>query len=199
MPVMSRFESAFCRSWPWRMFAERVVLPWALQRTRLHGSVLEIGAGSGAMAAAVLQAFPDVAMTVTDFDERMVANAATRLGPFTGRATPRQADATALPFADESFDAVLSWIMLHHTVEWERALAEAFRVVRPGGRVIGYDLLATVPMRLLHQAEGAHVRMMHLPELRRVLDGLDPARAEAKRSALGLTVRVVVTKPGVTS
>ena len=36
---------------------------------------------------------------------------------------------------------VLSWVMLHHTVEWERALAEAIRVLRPSGQLVGYDLL----------------------------------------------------------
>ena len=199
MAVMSRLEAAFCRSWPWRAFAGRVVLPWSLQRIPLHGTVLEIGAGSGAMAAAVLRTFPNVTMTVTDFDEEMVAVAEARLAAFAGRAVARQANATALPFADESFDTVLSWIMLHHTVEWELALAEAFRVVRRGGQVIGYDLLANSPVRLVHQAEGARFRMMNLADLRRVIDSLGPARGEAKRSLLGLTTRFVVTKSAVTS
>jgi hypothetical protein len=54
VPSMSRFQSAFCRSAPWRTFARRAVLPWALQGFRPQGDVLEIGAGSGAMAAELL-------------------------------------------------------------------------------------------------------------------------------------------------
>ena len=51
MPAMSPFEAAVCRSAPWRLVARRLVLPWALQGIRPQGKVLEIGAGSGAMAA----------------------------------------------------------------------------------------------------------------------------------------------------
>src|SRR3954463_15021260 len=45
MPTMSRFEATVCRSAPWRLFAGRVVLPWALQGVTPGGDVLEIGAG----------------------------------------------------------------------------------------------------------------------------------------------------------
>jgi len=44
-------------------------------------------------------------------------------------------DALALPFADSSFDAVMLVSMLHHTGDPPRALAEARRVLRPGGRL----------------------------------------------------------------
>ncbi len=60
MPTMSRFESAFCRGAGWRAFASRIVLPWALQGERLDGEVLEIGAGSGAMARPVARHPPQV-------------------------------------------------------------------------------------------------------------------------------------------
>src|SRR3954447_24502964 len=166
MPAMSRLQSTFCRSAPWRGFARRVVLPWALQGVRPEGDVLEIGAGSGAMAAELLAMYPDVRLTVTDFDHEMVDVAAARLSRLGDRATARPADATALPFPDDSFDAVLSWIMLHHTLQWERALAEAIRVLRPGGHLVAYDLLSSAPLRFLHRGAGAHVRLIRLPELR---------------------------------
>ena len=194
MPTMSRIEAAYCRSPPWRWFARRVVLPWALQGTEPHGDVLEIGAGSGAMAAELLRAHPGVSLTATDIDEEMVAAARARLTPFADRVDARQADATALPFGDDTFDAVLSWIMLHHTVEWEKALAEAIRVSRPGGIVVGYDLLSTAPLRLLHQAEGARFRMMRLSELRAHVASMPVEQALLTPGLGGFVVRFILRK-----
>jgi ubiquinone/menaquinone biosynthesis C-methylase UbiE len=73
-----------------------------------------------------------------------------------------RADATDLRFAEGSFDFVFSFIMLHHVLEWERALGEAFRVLRPGGWLIGYDILDTALFRWFHRLEGAEVRLMEL-------------------------------------
>lgn len=194
MPVMSRFEAAFCRSVPWRFVARRIVLPWALQGTNPTGDVLEIGAGSGAMAAEVLATHADVRMTVTDFDPMMVTVAGRRPAPFTDRVTIRQADATALPFDDDSFDLVFSWIMLHHTVKWEKALAEAVRVTRTGGQVVGYDLLNAAPVRAVHQAEGARFRLMRLGELRDAVSELTVSQAVLTPGLARLAVRYTLRK-----
>ena len=185
MPAMSRVEKAACRSGPWRAFTRRRVLPWALQGADLTGDVLEIGAGSGAMAEELLATTP-ARVCITDVDEDMVATAAERLARFGTRITARQADATALPFDDASFDAVLSWIMLHHTVAWEKALAEAARVLRPGGLLLGYDLVATRPMRWLHRSHDDH-RMIGIDELRAEVARL-PFRDVAVRPGLGRVV-----------
>lgn len=192
MPTMSRFESMWCRSAPWRALTRRVVLPWALQGWRPTGHVLEVGAGSGAMAAELLALHPELTMTVTDVDPAMVDAAKVRLEPFGERVTVRHADATALPFPDASFDAVLSWIMLHHTLAWEKALAEAVRVVRPGGHVVGYDLVSSAPFRLLHRAEGTGFRMLRLAELRDAVAGLAVEQAILTPSLGGLAVRFVL-------
>lgn len=47
----------------------------------------------------------------------------------------RIGDAEDLPFADESFGAVSSSFAMEHSENPERALAEAFRVLQPGGRI----------------------------------------------------------------
>lgn len=194
MATMSRLQSVLCRSAPWRGFARHVVLPWGLQGVEPRGEVLEIGAGSGAMAAEVLATYPEACMTVTDFDNEMVTAASGRLSKFSDRVTCRQADATALPFSDGTFDLVLSWVMLHHTVAWEDAAAEAMRVLRPGGTLVGYDLLSTAPLRVLHRGKQEHLRLIRLTELRTALGRLPIGQAVLTPSLAGFTVRFSVHK-----
>lgn len=141
MPAMSQLESVLLRSAPWRAFATRAVLPWALGDERLDGHALEVGSGSGAMATALLDRFPALHLTATDVDPQMVLAAGRRLARYGDRATVAHADASALPFDDDSFDAAVSVLMLHHVGGWEQALRELVRVVKPGGRVIGCDMV----------------------------------------------------------
>ena len=60
MPEMVALEQMLCRSALWRFWTRKYVLPWALQGMRPSGEGLEIGAGSGLMAAGLLDAFPDL-------------------------------------------------------------------------------------------------------------------------------------------
>jgi ubiquinone/menaquinone biosynthesis C-methylase UbiE len=190
---MSRVAQVLCRSAPWRLFAGRLVLPWALQGNELAGDVLEIGCGSGAMAAELLRNYPAVRLTATDFDESMVDVARRRLVEFGSRAEVRQADATGLPFPDCSFDAVLSFIMLHHVLQWEQAFAEMARVLRPGGRLVGYDLLGDGVGRILNVREH-NTRLMRHDELRQVLDELAEVSGTTKPAFGGLIARFTAQK-----
>jgi ubiquinone/menaquinone biosynthesis C-methylase UbiE len=147
---MSASAKTFCTSSPYRLLARRVVLPWVLQGLRPTGEVLEIGAGSGAMTAGLLARFPDLTVVATDYDPEMVAGASRSLGSWSGRVTVEGADATDLPFDDGRFSLVLSCAMLHHVVGWEKALSEATRVLRPGGRLVGFDLLHVAGTKLPH-------------------------------------------------
>lgn len=162
MPAMSLIEQAFCRSRPWRAFTRRVVFPWAFGANQLEGDVLELGSGSGANAAELLARYPCIRVTATDVDPAMLASARRCLRSFGDRADDREADATALPFPDAAFDAVVSLIMLHHVIGWERALAESVRVLRPGGLVAGYDLVQSLPARALHRIDRSPHRLAEL-------------------------------------
>jgi SAM-dependent methyltransferase len=87
--------------------------------------VLEVGCGEGMM-------FDGAAIQPVQIDVSM-----TRLVRALGRCrSPLCADAYHLPFANGSFDAVLLVAVLEHMREPRRALAEAARVLRPGGRAI---------------------------------------------------------------
>lgn len=169
---MSDLESVFCRTPPWRSFARRYVVPRVLPRD-LGAEVLEIGCGSGAMAAEVLRARPDVERYVaTDVDPAMAALARRQLAGFGDRAEAQEVDAAGLPFADASFDVVVSWLMLHHTITWEQVLADAVRVLRPGGLLAGYDLPDSRRSRLVHRLTRSTVRMVAPDELAAELEGL---------------------------
>lgn len=149
------------------------------------------------MAQELLTAYPRLRLTVTDYDEDMVDKARSLLSRFLpGRLEVRQADATGLPFAEASFDLVFSFIMLHHVVEWEKALTECVRVLRPGGKLIGYDLLNTAPMRALHQAEGARFRMMRFEELTQTLEELPVEEISLRKGLGGLLVRFTARRAG---
>lgn len=79
--------------------------------------------------------------------------------------TLRSADATAWPFADDSFDSVVSCLMLHHVIEWEAAVAEIARVLKPGGLFVGYDLTRTPAATLVHRVDRSPFRLVNPDEL----------------------------------
>lgn len=188
---MSRPEALFCRSRPWRTLAGPRLTRWALQDTDLHGDILEVGAGSGAMAQQVLVAHLAIRMTATDLDPAMVNLLARRLPPSVRTLT---ADATALPFDAESFDTVLSFLMLHHVVGWELALAEFARVLRPGGRLLAYDFHDRLIPRLIHTLDRSPHRLIAERELSPALTSAGFAVDRIRVSHAGNTFRVRATR-----
>lgn len=168
---MSDLESVFCRTPLWRVFARRFVVPRVLH-TEIGPEVLEIGCGSGAMAAEVLRVQPGITRyTATDVDPAMVALARRQLAA-EPRAEVQVVDAAGLPFADATFDTVTSWLMLHHTITWEQVLADAARALKPGGRLVGYDLADSARSRAIHRLTRSTVRMLDPDDLRAELVGL---------------------------
>ena len=195
MPVMSRIEQAFCRSLPWRRFSRRVVVPWALHGRVLQGEVLELGSGSGAMAEGLLEQYPIMKLTATDVDPRMVAAAERRLARFVPRATARRIDATSLPFEDGQFDAAVSFLMLHHVIDWEDAIRETLRVLRPGGSFIGYDLVDSFPARIVHSLDRSPHRLAHAQAIRSELEANGTVDISVVQGFGGLVVRFRASKP----
>jgi ubiquinone/menaquinone biosynthesis C-methylase UbiE len=183
-----------CTTIPYQLLTRRVVLPWALRQLRPAGTALEIGAGSGAMAAQLLAQYPALTLLATDYDAGMVTHARKTLATFAGRATVQQVDAAQLPFENDRFDLVFSFAMLHHVGDWPGAVAEALRVLRPGGRFVGYDALEGPFARLLHCGEGDNVRLMRRGQLEAELAGLPGTEVEVSNSCTGLVVRFSVTK-----
>jgi SAM-dependent methyltransferase len=93
-------------------------------------SVLEIGGGQGELAE-WMQSDLGARVTFVDQSERMVELARAR-----GIIDARVGDAQELPFPAEAFDTVVAAWMLYHVRDVDRALAEAVRVLAPGGRLV---------------------------------------------------------------
>ena len=189
MPVMSRLEQAFCRSAAWRGLSRRVAFPWAFRAGELTGDVLEIGAGSGAMAVELLDRYPAIRLVATDVDPAMRAATQRRLATHGDRVRVCAADATALPFAAASFDAVVSLLMLHHVIDWERAIDEAIRVLREGGVLVGYDLVDTRAARVVHRLDRSPHRLARPDQLRTRLADLPVEDPSVTPGLGGLVVR----------
>jgi SAM-dependent methyltransferase len=138
------------------------------------------------MAAQLLMAFPGLRMVVTDYDPGMTARSASARVP--GPPVP-----LTFRFADGRFSFVLSAAMLHRVVAWEKAPAEAFWVLRPGGRLTGYDLLDATPVRLQHFGAGHDTRMLRAGQQEAEFAASCRRRPQkVQRSAGGLAVRFAV-------
>lgn len=105
-----------------RVLADRVAKPGR--------SVLDLCCGQGNLTA--LMSSSGAAVTGLDFSPTMLTIAA-RTAP---DATLREGDATAMPFADDSFDAVVCNFGMMHIPDQPKALSEIRRVLRPNGRFL---------------------------------------------------------------
>ncbi len=115
--------------------------PYALdivQRVQVSegASVLEIACGTGIVTRHLRDSLPRSANVVaSDLNEAMLAYAAGKFGP-DDAVEWKQADATALPFAESSFDAVVCQFGLMFFPEKLAALCEVHRVLVPGGSFV---------------------------------------------------------------
>jgi len=169
---------------------------WACSQA--SGEVLEVAIGSGLN----LPAYPaDVTLTGIDFSEEMLAIARARSVELDRGVTLRQANAHALPFADATFDTVVCTFGLCAIPDIDRAVAEMQRVLRPGGRLVLVDHVASTarPVRAVQRLlEFATIPLGGEHFLRRPLDKVRAAGflvERAQRFKLGIVERLVAVKP----
>ncbi len=117
----------------WRVATRRAIDPKRGER------ILDLAAGTGASSAALASSGAEI--VAADFSPGMIAEGRRRFGaqaPGGGipNLTFAEADAAALPFADDEFDAVTMSFGLRNVAEPKKALAELLRVTRPGGRLV---------------------------------------------------------------
>ncbi|MBN8851276.1 MAG: methyltransferase domain-containing protein [Sphingobacteriales bacterium] len=98
------------------------------------GNILEIACGTGRVTRHLQKTFPGARLIATDFNNDMI-NIARQLTPGTNIEW-QTADAQELPFEDRSFDLVVFQFGLMFVSDKQKALAEARRVLKPGGRLL---------------------------------------------------------------
>ena len=111
-----------------------------LSRLPPRGRLLDVGTGTGDLAALARRRYPGITAIGADFTYEMMA--AGRTQPPRATLPFVQGDTLALPFPDAYFDAVVSAFLLRNVVAREDALREQARVTKPGGRVV---VLETTP------------------------------------------------------
>jgi ubiquinone/menaquinone biosynthesis C-methylase UbiE len=169
---------------------------WVCSRAR--GQTLELAAGTGRN----LRFYPaDVRITCVEFSPAMLEIARARANALGRDVDLRLGDAQALEFADESFDTVVCTLGLCTIPDDRKAVAEAKRVLRPGGRFVVLEHVRS-------PAPAVRVVQRTLEPLFRWLGGdnllrepLDQLRAERfdieeqERSKWGIVERVSARKP----
>jgi len=131
-----RYASVYMQP-EYRYFIKKV-----LRRGFSNGRVLDIGTGSGGLAFELLKKTGNRGQVIgLDLSSDMLKKAqikATRSG-LAGCLSLVQSSADGLPFADESFDLVISYASLHHWRQPETVINEITRVLKKNGRVIIRD------------------------------------------------------------
>jgi ubiquinone/menaquinone biosynthesis C-methylase UbiE len=99
------------------------------------GRVLETAAGTGIVTRAILRRlYPTASIVATDLNQPMLDHAAQQVS--SDRVSFQTADAQALPFPDQSFDAVVCQFGAMFFPDRQKAYREARRVLKPGGPFI---------------------------------------------------------------
>lgn len=169
---------------------------WACSRTR--GQVLEIAVGTGRNLPYHRD---DVTLIGIELTPEMLAIATRRAADLGREADLHLGDAQALEFPDASFDSVLCTFALCTIPDDRAAVAEAFRVLRPGGRFLLLEHVRS-PVRAVRAVqrliEPLSVRFEADHLTREPLEHLSAAGFvvdELERSKWGIVERVAARKP----
>lgn len=99
--------------------------------------VLDVGCGTGTLLSMIAERHPDALLAGVDPDPQVLQRAQRKIAQTGHSVAFRQGSATALPYAAESFDLVVSSLVFHHLTCGEKlqAMREIHRVLAPGGEL----------------------------------------------------------------
>jgi ubiquinone/menaquinone biosynthesis C-methylase UbiE len=143
---------ALCSTPEWAEFMESEVLEPVTAGLDLGNEMLEIGPGPGAATRWLRHRVQR--LVALELDPRAATLLAHEFADTS--VTVEVGDATRLPFSDASFDSVGCFTMLHHVPtahEQFKILCETYRVLRPGGVLVGADSLASQGLHEFHEGD----------------------------------------------
>lgn len=149
---MNENHQRLCPSEGWASYIQDEVLPTLTADLKLGGALLEIGPGPGAATDWLRAHFERV--VAIEVDEEAAGLLRQRFAGFNVEVV--LGNGAALDFADETFDAVACFTMLHHvpTLSEQRSLlTEAVRVLRADGVLFGADSLASQGLHEFHEGD----------------------------------------------
>ena len=143
-----RFLSSVYDRWVNPLFWTPAMRARVLELARLHdraSATLDVGAGTGFTTEGILEHVDPERVTMLDQSPHQLARA--RAKPALAGCPKTLGDAEALPFATDSFDRYVSAGSVEYWPEPQRAVAEAYRVLRPGGiALLAGPLLPAQPL-----------------------------------------------------
>lgn len=117
--------------------------------------IIDVGGCWGWHWRKLLEQRPDVCVVIVDFVRNNLHHAQNILGALVGtRIALVHADATALPFPDQTFDGFWTVQTFQHIPDFQQACREAHRVLRNGGRFENYSLHTTPVVRFIFRLFG---------------------------------------------
>jgi SAM-dependent methyltransferase len=143
---------ALCSTPEWAEFMESEVLEPVTAGLDLGDEMLEIGPGPGAATRWLRHRVRH--LVALELDPDAAAGLAEELADT--NVTVQVGDSTNTPFSDASFDSVGCFTMLHHVPTQQQqfqTLCEAYRILRPGGVLVGADSLASQGLHEFHEGD----------------------------------------------
>lgn len=137
--ILNRIEFLLMNNPVRRFLQEKVEAKELRQLSSLQKNkvILEIGCGNGAGTKIIQKYFCPKEIYAIDLDPRMITLAKEK---GITSAQFQVASATHLPFGNNSVDAVVDFGVIHHIPNWEKAIQEVHRVLKPRGEFIAEDL-----------------------------------------------------------
>jgi ubiquinone/menaquinone biosynthesis C-methylase UbiE len=131
-----------------------------------EGSILDIGTGPGWLLIQIHQQSPKFRVVGVDASPSMVAKARKNISDagLSDVVEIKEAEASHIPFADDSFDMIVSTGSIHHWKDPTACLNEVYRVLKRGGHALIYDLVSDTPASVLKETarEFGRLRMLLL-------------------------------------